>query len=468
MSNQTEERRTPVGSVVLTIIGALLGLVALGVLAGGGALLWADHTQRDADGYFTSATHEFKTSSYAITHEGAKIVGVPNAIDTGKLARIRIKATSPSRSVFVGIARSRDVDAYLANVAHAKVRNFDLDPFKARYDHVAGTARPDAPASKGIWVASTTGPGSTLEWPVHEGTWSIVVMNADGSSGVDAHLKFGAKIGYLGWISGGLLIGGFVLLGFAVLLFVLGIRGFSRGSGAPAAGSDEVASAPRPRSAELSARLDEPLSRGLWLVKWLLVIPHVVVLAFLWIAFVLLTVVAFFAILFTRRYPRWMFDFNLGVLRWTWRVAYYSYSALGTDRYPPFTLGPEPDYPAWLDVAYPRELARWRVLVKWLLAFPHLLIVGVFLGGASRFGLLGGWHVATGFGLVGLLVLFAGVALLFTTRYPRGIFDLVIGLNRWVLRVAAYVLLMTDEYPPFRLDMGGEEPATAPPSPATP
>jgi hypothetical protein len=222
-----------------------------------------------------------------------------------------------------------------------------------------------------------------------------------------------------------------------------------------------VHAAPSPYPLRVEGELDDHLSRWLWLVKWILVIPHVIVLVFLWIAFAVLTVVAFFAILFTGRYPRAIFDFNVGVLRWSWRVGFYSYSALGTDRYPPFTLAEVPDYPARLHVAYPQALSRGLVLVKWwLLALPHYLVVAVFAGGA-----LAGFNAAndggawsSGGGLISLLVLIAGVVLLFTGRYPRSIFDFVMGMNRWVYRVAAYALLMTDAYPPFRLDMGGHEP----------
>jgi hypothetical protein len=217
--------------------------------------------------------------------------------------------------------------------------------------------------------------------------------------------------------------------------------------------------APSTYPLKVEGDLDEPLSRWRWLVKWVLIIPHVIVLVFLWIAFVALTVVAFFAILFTGRYPRGIFDFNVGVLRWTWRVCFYSYSALGTDRYPPFTLDDVPEYPARLNVEYPQALSHGLVLVKWLLALPHYLVVGVFAGGAwAGFNAAsnhGGW--SSGGGLIGLMVFISAVALLFTGRYPRSIFDFIMGMNRWGFRLAAYVTLMTDAYPPFRLEMGGPE-----------
>ncbi|RJO77721.1 DUF4389 domain-containing protein [Nocardia panacis] len=214
--------------------------------------------------------------------------------------------------------------------------------------------------------------------------------------------------------------------------------------------------------------LDPALSRWLWLVKWILAIPHWIVLIVLHIGYAVVTVIAFFAILITGAYPRALFDFNVGVMRWSWRVTFYACSALGTDRYPPFSLAASDDYPADLSVDYPERLHRGLVLVKWwLLAIPHYVIVAVFFSGLGGMWGTGGDDSDSTLGqysvpLIVVLLVIAAVALLFTARYPQGVFDLVIGINRWRYRVRGYASLMTDTYPPFRLDQGAREPASSP------
>ena len=179
-------------------------------------------------------------------------------------------------------------------------------------------------------------------------------------------------------------------------------------------------------------------SRWLWLFKWcVLAVPHYPILIGLYLAYLPLTVVAGVSILITGRYPRPIFDFNVGVLRWSWRVMNYRFPMNSTDRYPPFTLAARPDYPADLQVDYPDRLDNRTVLIKWwLLGLPQILMC---------------WAMEP---VLQLLCVINAVTLLVTGTIPTGMSDLLLGIVRWRYRVAVYVSLMTDEYPPFRLDQG--------------
>lgn len=453
-----------IGRVLLLVFGTLAVLLAIGALIGAGFLLVIHETRRDADGFYTTRV-DLSSTEYAVASENLEIValdGVP--FEEGALAELRLRGQSRASGgeIFSGIGQEGLVSAYLAGVGHDRVidvefRDVGLDEAAPTYRRSTGGPPRQTPEEAEVWVASVSGAGEqTLDWRVSEGAWSIVVMNADASRGVDVEATVGAKVPFVLGVSIGLLVAGALLLvaGGAMLYYGARVRPVAEGTppaDARALPATVLESQSYPVAVE--GELDPELSRGLWLAKWLLAIPHYVILAFLWLAFSLLTIVAFFAILLTGRYPRAIFEFNAGVIRWTWRVGFYSYSALGTDRYPPFTLDRVPDYPATIEIAYPERLSRGLVLVKWwLLAILQYIVVAIFQGGwGLPFGADADWDYRAP-GLITILTLIAAVVLLFTGRYPREIFEFVLGMNRWVFRVLAYVALMRDEYPPFRLD----------------
>lgn len=464
---------------VMLVAGVVLTVLGLGLTGAGIALAVADASQRDGNYAYTDVS-ELRSPGNAISTSPLTLDLGDDSTSTGgtglnDLISVRLRATPvvPGQEVFLGIADADSVDTYLRDVPHSVFGRYpwksgsgwgDSDRDRALRD-VPGARTPAPPTEQGFWAQSTHGTGQqTLTVDLQSGNWVVVVMNADGSRPVWVDMQAGAHTELFGVPNPATLIAGLVGLLAGIPLILVGAAGLGRdvdrgddprdASGAgPATGPDPL---------RLTGHLDPGVSRGLWLVKWLLAIPHFVVLGVLTFAGLIVTVAAGVAILFTGRYPRAWFSFIAGAMRWHWRVGFYSYSALGTDRYPPFALGPA-DYPADLEVTYPERLSRGLVLVKWwLLAIPQLLIVGIITGSGVAFNSArtgdSGTDGSMGFSLLGLLVLIAAVGLLFTGRYLPRLFDLIVGLNRWTYRVATYVLLLRDEYPPFRLDQGPEEP----------
>jgi hypothetical protein len=220
------------GRIAALIAAAAAALLALGFLASGGGLLWAD-SQKDAQGYFSTGSDRFATSTYAISTEELDVdADVPGwLLDENRYGQARLRVTPrEGKPVFVGIAPTQDVEAYLRPVAHSTVTDLDYEPFHAEYRGSAGGAPAGAPSEQSFWTASAQGSDTqTVAWDVEEGSWSIVVMNADGSRGVDAGVSAGARIAFLGTL-------GWVLVAVGVAL-ALAAAGLLYAGGRP----------PRPR-----------------------------------------------------------------------------------------------------------------------------------------------------------------------------------------------------------------------------
>lgn len=217
--------RPPRRSTAQIGIGIALAIAAAISLTLAAMALWGD-SKTDSAGYLSTKSQPFETSTHAIATDDLDIDGAGWLIDRGVFGKIRLRVDARGgKPVFVGIARTRDVDAYLRGTAYAELTDVDYSPFKPIYRDHAGIDVPGVPADQGFWVAATHGPGTqTLDWKLDDGHWSVVVMNADGSRDVDAKVSAAAKIDWLdtaGWI---LLGTGVVLGGAAATLIALGSR----------------------------------------------------------------------------------------------------------------------------------------------------------------------------------------------------------------------------------------------------
>ena len=215
--------------LIRLVFGSLGLLTALALLGGAIAATVELETNRDGTGYFVTHTHHYQTSSYALSTESLNVGGVTGALEAG-LVRLRIAATSSNgaKPLFIGIARTRDVDRYLARVEHDELRDIRFDPFKIDYRRL-GSGAPTAPSTQSFWRARASGTGTqTLSWPVEKGKWTVVAMNADGSRNVNVDAQLAAHLSGAWWFVAAFIALGALSLAGGVALLRLGLRGQSR------------------------------------------------------------------------------------------------------------------------------------------------------------------------------------------------------------------------------------------------
>jgi hypothetical protein len=238
MNSNPPARQSTAGRTLSVVAGTIAGFVAIGLLIAGGVVLWING-HKDHDGYVSTASERFATSTYAVTTDNLDVnVDAPGwVINRDRYGKIRLRAASRGgKAIFVGIAPTKSVSAYLGASAHASVTDVSYPSFKASYTDHPGGLRPAPPASKRFWVASAHGTGKqTLSWNVKHGSWSIVVMNADASRGVDARVSAGARLPFLPAVGWGSVGGGLLLLAAAGGLVFVGLRSPRPRSGAPGA-----------------------------------------------------------------------------------------------------------------------------------------------------------------------------------------------------------------------------------------
>ena len=221
-----------VGRIILLIFGIIGILVSIGLLVGGGAILWADNVIKDSDGFYTTKTVQIEKDSFAIITGPANIDIEADwdwgwQWDWGDLATFKVEGSSndPSKQLFIGIATESDLNSYLSGVEHDEIVRLHIYPDSIDYQHNTGSVVPGAPASQTFWTSSTYGAGTQiLEWELEPGSHSLVLMNSDGSAGIDIDIELGAKIPWLLGVGIGLLAGGVVALIIGGMLVIIAVR----------------------------------------------------------------------------------------------------------------------------------------------------------------------------------------------------------------------------------------------------
>jgi len=216
------------GKIVLLIVGIVVVVVAIGLIATGGAVLWANGVLTDGEGYLTTKTFRIDKGSYAVVSEPTDIeVGSWWVWDWGDLANFKIEGSNDdsSKNIFMGLADESDLNSYLIDVNYDEVVDIDINPDRLDFRNRPGNSEPAIPTTQDFWLESVNGPGTqTLEWDMQAGTWSLILMNEDGAAGVDLSVVLGVKIPWLFGTGLGLLIGGIVALPLGTLMIVLAAR----------------------------------------------------------------------------------------------------------------------------------------------------------------------------------------------------------------------------------------------------
>jgi hypothetical protein len=210
------------GRLALVIIGGLVVTASVAIIAFACFLHWVNG-KRD-DGYFTTGTVQVGALNHALTSDLDVHRGLVSVIGKDGFSRVRLHVRT-ERDMFIGVARSLDVNDYLRDTSATRLTDFDLAPFRPYYTETVGDADPGPPGEQDIWTAKAQGSGTlTLDWDVEPGGWTLVLMNADGSTGIDAKVDAGAQIPLIGTLAWIVTAVGLAVLALGVLMLVLGLR----------------------------------------------------------------------------------------------------------------------------------------------------------------------------------------------------------------------------------------------------